>query len=54
VQPDVVQAHMWFSLAAAQGDELAHAFQGELAKHMTAAEMAQSRQLVENWSLKRD
>jgi hypothetical protein len=43
---------MWFSLAAAQGSELAGAFLSELTKQMTAAQLAEAQRLAREWKPK--
>ena len=52
VPQDRVLAHMWFSLAAAQGSELAGAFVSELTKEMTPAEIAEAERLAREWKRK--
>ncbi len=49
VLQDRVQVHMWFSLAAAQGSELADAFRGELTKQMIPAQLAEAQRLAREW-----
>jgi TPR repeat protein len=52
VPQDRVQAHMWFSLAAAQGSELAGAFRNEVTKQMTPAQIAEAQRLLREWKPK--
>lgn len=49
---DRVQAHMWFSLAAAQGSELAGAFLTELTRQMTPAQITEAQWLAREWRSK--
>ena len=46
---DPVQAYLWLSLAATQGRAWAAARRDELARTMTAAQIAQARNLIEAW-----
>jgi uncharacterized protein len=43
-------AHMWFNLAAAQGDAGALANRNHLARMMTPAQIAEAQQLARQWS----
>jgi TPR repeat protein len=45
-----VQAHLWWSLAAAQGLEMADQLLILLATEMSPAELAQARYLVDSWA----
>ncbi len=50
VHQDRVQAQMWFSLAAAEGSEVAKAFRDALAKEMTPAQLAEAQRLAHEWT----
>ena len=47
---DLVAAHKWFNLAAAQGDVRAKAERALLADLMSAAEIAEAQRLAREWS----
>jgi uncharacterized protein len=53
VPEDYVFAHMWFTLAAAKGDEGAKEGRNMLAEHMTAAQIAEAQRLASEWKPKR-
>jgi uncharacterized protein len=46
---DLVQAHMWYSLAAGNGYEIATGYRNDLAKQMTPAQIAETQQLAREW-----
>ncbi|MBF0124456.1 MAG: sel1 repeat family protein [Magnetococcales bacterium] len=46
---DVVQAYMWFALAAQQENPDAIVARDRIAMSMTPAQIAQAQQLVQNW-----
>jgi hypothetical protein len=46
---DPVQAHLWFTLAAAQSDPFAEEALAELERGMTAAQIAEARALAAAW-----
>jgi len=52
VPQDYVQAHMWLSLAAAQGDKRAPKRRDRLAKKMTPAQLAEAQRLAREWKAK--
>ena len=52
VPQDLARVHMWFSLAAAQGDESATKNQDISARRMTPAQIAQAQKLVREWKPK--
>ncbi len=52
VPQDDVQAYMWLSLAAAQGNELARKARDIVAKKMTPAELAEAQRLAREWTPK--
>ncbi len=52
VPQDVVQAHLWLNLAAAQGDELARINRDRMTEQMTPAQLADAQRLAGEWKLK--
>ncbi|HVY83602.1 MAG TPA: sel1 repeat family protein [Caulobacterales bacterium] len=46
---DLVQAHMWFNLAAVRGSEAAKESRRELSGQMSAGEIAQAQKLAREW-----
>jgi uncharacterized protein len=50
---DYVRAHMWFNLAAAQGDQDAAKARDDVAKLMTPAQIAEAQKLAREWRPKR-
>lgn len=46
---DFVKAHMWLTLAAAQGDENAQRNRGIVAKRMTPDQIAEAQRLARVW-----
>jgi uncharacterized protein len=46
---DLVQAHMWFNLAAMRGSEAAKECRRELAEHMSSSEIAQAQKAAREW-----
>lgn len=52
VPQDVVEAQKWYILAEANGDMLATELRDALAKHMTAAQLFQAQQRVQEWKPK--
>ncbi len=46
VPKDSVQAYMWYTLAAVQGDDLAEKFKGHLEKSMTLHQLAEAQRLA--------
>ncbi|MFT6774984.1 MAG: TPR repeat protein [Paracoccaceae bacterium] len=49
VPPDTVQAHMWFSLAAAGGIDDAWTNRNIAARRMTPAEVAEAQRRAREW-----
>ncbi len=49
---DYVQAHMWYSLAAAQGEKEASKGRDILAEKMTPAQIAEAQKLAREWKPK--
>jgi TPR repeat protein len=48
-EADLVQAHMWFNLAAARGSDAAKESRRELAYQMSSAEIAQAQKMAREW-----
>ncbi len=46
---DLVQAHMWFNLAALRGSQCAKDCRKELADQMTSAEIASAQKAAREW-----
>ena len=49
VPMDLVQAHLWTTLAAAQGHERARSLREIFARSMTSEELTESERLVKQW-----
>lgn len=49
VPQDYIQAHMWWNLAASQGNESASWNRKKLAKSMTPAQIAEAQRLAREW-----
>jgi TPR repeat protein len=49
---DLVQAHMWYSLAAGNGNAHAPGYRDDLARQMTAAQIAEAHKRAREWTLK--
>lgn len=50
---DLVQAHMWFNLAASRGSEAAKENRRELSSMMSAVEIAEAQKLARQWLVDR-
>lgn len=48
---DLIEAHMWFNLAALVGSEEGQHCRAEIAEEMTAREIAQAQRLARDWIL---
>jgi TPR repeat protein len=46
---DLIEAHMWFNLAAARGHEEAADMRAEVAEEMTAREVAEAQRRARQW-----
>ena len=46
---DLIQAHMWFNLAASRGSRAARDARKELSDYMSASEIAQAQKLAREW-----
>jgi TPR repeat protein len=49
VAADLVVAHKWFNLAAARGNAEALAYRVELAREMSAEQIAEAQRLAREW-----
>ena len=49
VEADLVVAHKWFNLAAMRGNRSALAHRIELAREMSASQIAQAQRLAREW-----
>ena len=49
VPQDFVSAHMWFNLAAAQGEKNAAEYREKVADGMTPAQTAEAQKLAREW-----
>ena len=49
VQPDYIEAHKWFNLAAMKGNIEARTWRSELAQEMTAAQVAEAQRQAREW-----
>jgi len=49
VAADLVVAHKWFNLAAARGNEDARSYRVELAREMSADQVAEAQRLAREW-----
>jgi TPR repeat protein len=50
---DLVQAHMWFNLAAMRGSQAAKECRRELADQMTAGQIAEAQRAAREWLSRR-
>jgi TPR repeat protein len=48
-KPDLVQAHKWFNLAAIRGNAAAASYRQEVAREMTAADVAAAQRAAREW-----
>ena len=49
---DLVQAHKWFNLAAARGNDAARQYRLEISREMSRGEIAQAQKLAREWLTK--
>ncbi len=49
VTQDYVQAHMWFNLAAAQGDESGRENRDKVVELMTPADISKAQAMAREW-----
>jgi TPR repeat protein len=52
VLQDFIQAHMWYNLAAVQGEPRAAEARDALTKEMTPAQIAEAQRLAREWKPK--
>jgi hypothetical protein len=52
VPQDFVQAHKWYNLGGANGEELGVKHRDDLAKQMTHAQIAEAQKLAREWKPK--
>lgn len=50
VEPDLVEAHKWFNIAAAQGDRLAIDYRREIAREMSPAQIREAQRQAREWA----
>ena len=53
VPQDYVLAHLWFNLAAAQGNEVASKNRDIIAENMTPADISEAQKLAREWKPKK-
>jgi TPR repeat protein len=49
IEPDLVAAHKWFNLAAMRGNDSARAFRQEVAREMSASQIAEAQKAAREW-----
>jgi uncharacterized protein len=49
VEPDLVTAHKWFNISAAKGHSGAARYRSEIAREMTAAQIAKAQRAAREW-----
>jgi hypothetical protein len=49
VRPDHVKAYMWWTIAAANGEERSKKSHDLLAKHLTPTQIAEANRLAREW-----
>jgi TPR repeat protein len=49
VEPDLVQAHKWFNLAAMRGNGQAKQYRSEIAREMSKKEIAAAQKSAREW-----
>ncbi len=49
VDPNLVEAHKWFNIAAMRGNAQARQYRMELAEEMTAEEIAEAQRQARDW-----
>jgi len=48
-EPDLIDAHKWFNLAAMQGNGAARAYRADIAQEMSADEIAEAQRRAREW-----
>jgi len=49
VEPDLVEAHKWFNLAALRGSDSAKRYRQEISREMSRAEVAKAQRAAREW-----
>lgn len=49
VEPDLVNAHKWFSLAVARGNGQARGYRKEISQEMSRKEISRAQRLAREW-----
>lgn len=49
IEPDYIEAHKWFNLAAMGGDDRAQQYRADLAAEMSAHEIAVAQRAARDW-----
>ena len=49
VEPDLVEAHKWFNLAALRGNDAAKRYRQEISSEMSRAEVARAQRAAREW-----
>lgn len=49
VEPDLVTAHKWFNLAALKGNSAARDYRAEIARELSAVEVAEAQRRAREW-----
>lgn len=49
VEPDLIQAHKWFNIAALRGNREARHYRSEVAAEMTRREIAEAQRQAREW-----
>lgn len=49
VEPDLIQAHKWFNIAALRGNKEARQYRSEVAAEMTRQEIAEAQRQAREW-----
>jgi len=53
IPQNYIQAHMWFNLAAAQGNDNAQKNRDLISKRMTREQIARAQRLAQEWKAKK-
>lgn len=49
VEPDLINAHKWFNLAAMRGNTAAREYRAEIAREMSSVEIAEAQRKAREW-----
>jgi TPR repeat protein len=52
VEPDLVEAHKWFNIAASRGSAQASALRAEIAREMSRSDIADAQRKARDWLAK--